>query len=114
MSFRRLNARLTNLSRVGVATLYHHDLRFHKISHSDGSCKCVILQTYNSENSVVGVVYKIDPSEKHILDAFEGRGCGYEEKQVCLHSNDEPYVNLYIFLSYIVKVHLCRCPPSNL
>ena len=101
MSFRRLNARIINLSRLGVATLYHHDLRFHKISHSDGSGKCDILQTNNSEHSVVGVVYKIDPIERHVLDAFEGRGCGYEEKQVCLQMNDEPLTAFTYYATHI-------------
>lgn len=89
MSFKRLNARVTQLSRLGVATLYEHDLRFHKISHNDGSGKCDILQTHDPEHTVIGVVYKIDPSEKMILDTCEGLGNGYEEKQVCIELNGE-------------------------
>ena len=101
MSFKRLNARISKLSRLGVATLYHHDLRFHKISHSDGSGKCDILQTNDSEHSVLGVVYKIDPSERHILDAYEGHGCGYEEKQVCLQMNGERLTAFTYYATHI-------------
>ncbi len=101
MSFRRLNARIKKLSRLGVATLCNHDLRFHKVSHNDGSGKCDILQTNDSEHSVIGVVYKIDPLERHILDNYEGRGCGYEEKQVCLQIDGEQLTAFTYFATHI-------------
>lgn len=84
MSFKRLKARISNISRFGVATLSHHDLRFHKASEKDGSAKCDIFETKDPEHLVIGVVYKIDPLEKPILDKYEGLGCGYEIKQVCV------------------------------
>ena len=80
MSFKRLNARISNIIRIGVATLSQHDLRFHKISEKDGSGKCDIFETNNPEHRVIGVVYEIDPSEKHVLDTYEG--IGYEIKQI--------------------------------
>lgn len=101
MSFKRLNTRITKLSRLGVATLYHHDLRFHKISHNDGSGKCDILHTNDAEHSVLGVVYNIDPLEKKILDSYEGLGCGYEEKQVCLEMNGERLTAFTYYATHI-------------
>ncbi|MEJ2141078.1 MAG: gamma-glutamylcyclotransferase [Gammaproteobacteria bacterium] len=89
MSFKRLNARIANISRLGVATLYEHDLRFHKVGNKDGSGKCDILETYDPEHTVIGVVYKIDPLEKHILDTHEGLGNGYEEKQISVEMNGD-------------------------
>jgi len=85
MSFRRLNSRITNISKVGVATLTHHELRFHKISEKDGSGKCDIFETSNPEHRVMGVIYKIDPLEKSTLDRYEG--IGYETKQVDVEIN---------------------------
>lgn len=89
MSFRRLKARISNIAKLGVATLYDHDLRFHKVSQKDNSGKCDIFKTNNPEHLVVGVVYKIDPLEKRILDLYEGRGYGYEEKQVSVEMGGE-------------------------
>ncbi len=87
MSLKRLNARISKISRLGIATLFEHDLRFHKVSKKDGSGKCDIFETKDSEHLVVGVVYKIDPLEKPILDTFEGLGYGYEEKQIRVEMN---------------------------
>ena len=87
MSFKRLNARISNITRLGVAALFNHDLRFHKVSKNDGSGKCDILETNDSEHLVIGVVYKIDPLKKLTLDAYEGLGYGYEEKQVSVEVN---------------------------
>lgn len=89
MSFRRLNARINYLSRLGVATLYQHELCFHKVSHQDGSGKCDILQTGELEHYVLGVVYKIDPLERSILDSYEGVGLGYEVKPITVDMNGE-------------------------
>lgn len=89
MSFKRLNARISKITRLGVATLLDHDLRFHKVSQKDGSGKCDILETKNPEHTVLGVVYKIDPLEKPILDNYEGLGYGYEEKQISVEMNGD-------------------------
>lgn len=103
MSFKRLNARITHISRLGVATLYEHDLRFHKVGNKDGSGKCDILETNLPEHSVIGVVYNIDPVEKHILDTYEGLGNGYEEKQVSVEMNGEMVSAFTYFATHIDK-----------
>lgn len=82
MSYKRLNTRISHIDSLGMAALYCHDLRFHKASEKDGSGKCDIFQTNNPEHVVLGVLYKIDPMEKPILDRYEGLGYGYEIKQV--------------------------------
>ena len=101
MSFRRLNARISKFSRLGVATLFDHDLRFHKISHNDGSGKCDILQTDEQEHYVLGVLYHIDPLEKHILDDYEGVGLGYEEKSIDVEMSGE---RLTAFAYYATQI----------
>lgn len=87
MSFKRLNTRISGITRLGIATLYNHDLRFHKVGKKDGSGKCDIFESNDPEHQVLGVVYKIDPLEKPILDKYEGLGYGYEEKQVSVEMN---------------------------
>lgn len=89
MSFRRLNARISNIFRLGIAVLSYHDLRFHKVSHKHGSGKCDIFATNAAEHRVIGVAYKIDPLEKPILDKHEGPGYGYEEKRVSVDMNGD-------------------------
>lgn len=101
MSFRRLNARISNITRLGVATLYEHDLRFHKVSNKDGSGKCDIFETSDPLHRVIGVVYKIDPLEKPVLDKFEGIGFGYEEKQVSVEMNGD-LISAYAY--YATKI----------
>ena len=87
MSIKRLSSRITKISRLGIATLHKHDLRFHKVSINNGGGKCDIFETDDPEHFVIGVVYKIDPNEKSELDRLEGLGLGYEEKQVNIEMN---------------------------
>jgi len=85
MSTKRLRARVPSARVVSLATLNEHDLRFHKRSE-DGSGKCDIYETSNSEHSVIGVVFDICESEKLELDRKEGLGLGYDQKWVNLVS----------------------------
>lgn len=87
MSVKRLQSRISSAQKIEVAKLYKHDLRFHKVSKKDGSGKCDIFETNDTEHFVIGVVYKIDPLEKPMLDKFEGLGYGYEEKQISVEMN---------------------------
>jgi gamma-glutamylcyclotransferase (GGCT)/AIG2-like uncharacterized protein YtfP len=104
MSFKRLNARIANISRLGVATLYEHDLRFHKVGNKDGSGKCDILETNDPGHTVIGVVYKIDPLEKNILDTHEGLGNGYEEKQISVEMNGDRISAFTYYATHINQV----------
>lgn len=87
MSSKRLKDRVPSASFVTIATLYKHDLRFHKKS-KDGSGKCDAHETGNNEHSVIGVVFDISESEKPELDRKEGLGYGYAEKivELTVHS----------------------------
>jgi gamma-glutamylcyclotransferase len=99
MSFKRLSARISNITRLGVATLSKHDLRFHKISEKDGSGKCDIFETNDPEHQVIGVVYEIDPSEKHILDTYEG--VGYEVKEINVEMGGDLVSAFAYYATYI-------------
>lgn len=81
MSSKRLTQRVPSASFVSTATLFEHDLRFHKKSH-DGSAKCNAFETSNPDDHVIGTVFTLQAIEKPALDSAEGLGFGYEVKQV--------------------------------
>lgn len=82
MSLPRLKKRVTSAERLGTYTLTEHSLRFHKVSKKDGSGKCDVLFTKNTEDYVVGALFEISDAERDALDRAEGLGYGYQEKQV--------------------------------
>lgn len=82
MSSRRLLARISTADRVGVAELFAHELRFHKVSDIDGSAKCDACYTGDPLHVVHGVLFDISESARVLLDTFEGVGCGYMVKAV--------------------------------
>jgi gamma-glutamylcyclotransferase (GGCT)/AIG2-like uncharacterized protein YtfP len=81
MSHRRLQARVSSAQKVDVGLLSHHQLCFHKIGQ-DGSAKCDAFETGVAQHVIYGVVYRIDPEHKPMLDSAEGLGNGYEIKEV--------------------------------
>lgn len=85
MSIPRLTERLPSAQAVTCARLYKHRLKFHKRGQ-DGSGKCDIESTFNTQDVVHGVVYQIARPDKPALDSKEGLGSGYEEKNVTVIS----------------------------
>jgi hypothetical protein len=79
MSTARLIKRMPSCKPLGVATLLHHVLRFHKRS-TDGSAKCNAFAS--SEDEVIGVLFSFDPVERVKLDEVEGLGKGYKHQTV--------------------------------
>ena len=85
MSTRRLVARVPSAEVISVAKLRGHRLEFHKLG-KDGSAKCDVACTGDSNDVVYGVVFSIPLSEKATLDKIEGLGNGYAEKNVVVAS----------------------------
>jgi AIG2-like family len=85
LSTQRLAARVPSARAVSVAMLRGHRLEFHKIG-KDGSAKCDVASTGDSNDVVYGVVFAIPLSEKAMLDGIEGLGYGYAEKEVVVLS----------------------------
>jgi len=83
MSSKRLKDRVPSACYVTIATLFKHELRFHKKS-KDGSSKCDAYETGSDDHRIIGVVFEVSESEKPELDKKEGLRNGYEEKQVNL------------------------------
>jgi gamma-glutamylcyclotransferase (GGCT)/AIG2-like uncharacterized protein YtfP len=84
MSNGRLRARVPSARPVFVTQLHGHTLKFHKRSEKDGSAKADAEYTGRNGDCVWGVVFEFDADQKPDLDAAEGLGHGYEEKQVSL------------------------------
>jgi cation transport regulator ChaC len=101
MSIERLRDRVPTATFVTIATLYKHDLRFHKKS-KDGSGKCDAHETENNEHNVIGVVFEISESEKPELDRKEGLGYGYEEKLVELTTHSGEIIKALTYYATII------------
>jgi hypothetical protein len=96
MSSKRLRARTPSARFITTATLYSHQLRFHKRSH-DGSSKCDAYDTGNNQDYVVGVVFEIAEAEKPILDGYEGLGHGYEIKVIEIEAENGDRFEAYTY-----------------
>ncbi|MCZ6521928.1 MAG: gamma-glutamylcyclotransferase [Bacteroidetes bacterium] len=77
----RFEQRIPSSRYITSACLDSHQLKFHKKS-IDGSAKADAYYTGRVEDKVWGVVNKIDPKQKVLLDEYEGLGVGYDHKEV--------------------------------
>lgn len=100
MSIRRLQRRV-DASRIGVASLHRHRLKFHKYSQNDHSGKCDAEKTGDSEDVVLGVLFEITNQQKSQLDCIEGVGCGYEEKMVAVMFDGKPVKTIIYYATTI-------------
>ena len=73
----RLAPRIGHHALVAAASLWCHDLRFHKLG-MDGSGKCDAYRTGDPQDCVLGAIYRISPSDLPRLDRYEGCGQGYD------------------------------------
>ena len=87
MSVLRLQQRVPSALALGVAALPGHRLAFHKAGR-DGSAKCDAAVSPLQTDTVLGVLYRMDPRHKPDLDAAEGLGRGYEQKMIGLQHAD--------------------------
>ena len=80
---RRLQERAPSARVIATGVLRGHALRWHKVGR-DASGKCDAFATGNDADGVYGVLYDISAEDKPSLDAAEGLGAGYEEKEVAI------------------------------
>src|SRR5260370_35693588 len=99
MCTERLRKRVPSANPIITAKLLNHSLRFHKRS-DDRSGKCDACFTGEAEDIVWGVVFEIDRTDKPHLDAYEGLGHGYAEKQVTVIDLDG---NLHLVFMYAAE-----------
>lgn len=89
----RLRERCHSAMPVGVAELPDHELRWHKRS-KDNSGKCDVVACPGKR--VIGVLYRIDDSDKKALDRAEGLGHGYDEiEALVLHDDNNVIAKAY-------------------
>ena len=99
MSCKRLQKRVKSAKPKGRGVLRCHRLEFHKVSRKDGSGKCDIVPS-NESDVVWGRLYHIDDRDKGRLDRYEGVGYGYEKKCVTVESESGEPVRA---MTYYVK-----------
>lgn len=95
MLIRRLQERAPSARPVATGVLRGHALRWHKVGR-DRSGKCDIFATGNDHDAVHGVVYRLSMRDKPALDAAEGLGAGYDEKEVGIDTA-EGTVQAYVY-----------------
>jgi gamma-glutamylcyclotransferase len=83
---RRLQRRAPSARAIATGVLKGHALRWHKVGQ-DHSGKCDALATGHDADLVYGVLYDISAEDKPSLDAAEGLGAGYAEREVEIHTN---------------------------
>lgn len=98
LSVARLQKRVPSCKPVSRGTLKKHCLLFHKIG-KDGSAKCDAYFTGAENDYVLGVVYKINPSHKPLLDKAEGLGKGYEIKHINVISDSGKEITAFLYLA---------------
>ena len=73
----RLTDRIPSAHLVGTSELRGYRMSFHKRSE-DGSAKCTLQKTADSNDIAYAAVYSVSEEEVPILDAIEGVGDGYD------------------------------------
>ncbi len=79
----RLKQRVSSSRPIGCVVLGGHHLRFHK-KGADDSGKCDAFFTGESAHTVHGAVYSMRADQRHLLDAAEGLGHGYNRRHARL------------------------------
>jgi len=96
MSSRRLVTRIPSSKKLCIAYLHEHQLRFHKRGVDD-SAKCDAHFTGNPDDFVIGVLFEILTSDKHILSRIEGPG--YEDKRVTVITDDSDFFDAFTYVA---------------
>jgi hypothetical protein len=103
MSIPRLTSRVPSARHVGTGFLYGYKLAFHKVGMRDGSGKCDMLATGNSEDYVAGALYAIDPDRRDLLHSIEGVGAGYEVMDVKITTLFDTTVRAFTYYATNIK-----------
>ena len=92
----RIFNRTKSVVVIDTHELIGFKLTFNKKS-SDGSNKANITETEDPNDSVWGVIHRLDLSEKLILDQYEGLGYGYNYQKFSLSiKGDEKTIHSYM------------------
>ncbi|MDW7772246.1 MAG: gamma-glutamylcyclotransferase family protein [Desulfobulbaceae bacterium] len=92
----RLTQRVPSSRLVASGRLGRHRLVFHKIGR-DGSAKCDAWYTGRRQDYTLGAVYRIDPCHRHLLDAAEGLGNGYEIRNIGIVTDSGSLMDAFLY-----------------
>ena len=98
LHLRRLQSRVPSARTVSIGYVAGRRVLFHKRS-IDGSAKADAFRTDDSDHQVWGVVYRIEPAEKPILDEHEYLGIGYDQEQVHVASHGIAPIVAWIYFA---------------
>lgn len=84
----RLRNRVSTATVIGAGQLRGYSLKWDKRSRRDGSGKCDAQFTGSEADSVWGVLFRVETSQKLLLDEAEGLHQGYEEKEVHIQTGE--------------------------
>ncbi len=84
MCIGRMKNRIPGAASCCTAVLAGYTIKFHTLSPRDGSGKCNAFETRSALDVVYGVIYKIAPEDKPLLDRYEGLGVVYALRNVVL------------------------------
>jgi len=73
---------------MGLISMAGYQLCFHKRHHEDGSGKCNMFQTGRVDDHVYGALYRMNGTEKPLLDQCEGEGYRCDSIIVNFQNND--------------------------
>lgn len=105
MSVARLTKRVPSASPIESGLLYGHKLIFHKISKDD-SGKCDTYETKNPLDCLEGVLYRIDPAHRRLLDKIEMSAYGYQVKDVTIETGSDKGVLAFTYYATKIKKDL--------
>lgn len=86
----RLIQRVPNARLVTTTRLDSYSVSFSKRSH-DGSSKCNLAMSERKDCAAHVAIYAIPTVEKHLLDAAEGLGKGYDHARLKLRVANKAY-----------------------
>jgi len=94
----RLRARVPSAEPVSIGFVARRRLAFHKRS-IDGSAKADALLTDDPRDRIWGAIYRIDSTEKPVLDQHEFLGIGYDETQVDVVNNQHACTQAWMYVA---------------
>jgi hypothetical protein len=102
LSASRLGARISAVRKVAVGVLDEHQLRFHKVSHTDGSAKCDAFKTGDAGHFVLGAVFDVTQADRLSLDRYEGLHCGYEARDIRVRLEDGSMLAAFTYCATLI------------
>ncbi len=100
----RLIQRVPHARLVTTTRLDGYDVSFSKRSH-DGSSKCNLAMSECTDSAAHVAIYKIPMVEKHLLDAAEGLGKGYDHARYNVRVANKAYD---VFTYAAASTHIVR------